>query len=281
MKRRLGVGLTATLVGLAVLMIFIPAASANQRRGAGHSGSGFRPTRGVIPPRSLVGGQTYSQLSAEFWEWVFDTPLHGPSGQVAQAAASSSGPVDCSYGQQGNVWFLQPPIAGFNSPVNRTCTIPGGTIIFFPVYNGWDDNLNLPGEAPTTYTASQLRATVASSLSNASQLSASIDGRTVADLNNLSSPYRARSPLFHYTLPADSFYNAYFGLTWPAGTMTPPPGAVSDGVWVALRPLSPGNHTVHFSATGSGLSEDVTYTVIVSKRHTGTDEPSRSRPPDS
>ena len=251
------------VVGLAALTAFIPAASATQRTDPAKPWSSFRPTRGVIPPRSLVDGRTYSQLSAEFWQWAFDTPLHGPNGQVAQAAASSTGQVDCSYGQRGNVWFLQPPIVGLNSPVNRTCTIPLGTIVFFPVYNGWDDNLNVPGEPPTTYTAAQLRAAVASLLSNASQLTASIDGRTVADLTNLNSPYRARSPLFHYTLPADSFYNAYFGLTWPAGTVTPPPGAVSDGVWVALRPLSVGTHIIHFSATGSGLSEDVTYTVTV------------------
>jgi len=48
--------------------------------------------------------------------------------------------------------------------------------------------------------------------------------------------YRIQSPLFSVTLPEDNI----FGVT--AG----PTQAVSDGYWVFLSPLSPGNHEIHF-----------------------------------
>ncbi len=54
-----------------------------------------------------------------------------------------------------------------------------------------------------------------------------------------------------------------FGQTWPAGTTTPPPGAVADGVYVALKPLGPGTHIIQWGATGTNLSESVTYTITV------------------
>jgi hypothetical protein len=241
-----------------------PAAFAAANAAATASASStFRPTAGVFPPNVTVRGLTYAQLSARNWEWTFNTSLHGPKGQVAQAVAPFIGPVNCRYGQVGTVWFLQPPIGSATTPVKRSCTVPRGTVIFFPVYSAWQDNLNYPGQPPTTYTVSQMRQLAAGYLSNAQSLRASVDGHPIASLTNLSSAYRTKSPVFHYVLPADSFYNAYFGLTWPAGTRTPPPGAVADGVYVALKPLAPGRHIIRWGATGSNLLASVTYTITV------------------
>ena len=49
-----------------------------------------------------------------------------------------------------------------------------------------------------------------------------------------------------------------FGL--PAGSYGP---AVTDGYWVTLPPLPPGEHTVHFSSTQGGNTMDVTYHITV------------------
>ena len=221
------------------------------------------PTPGIYPPGSKIFGHTYAQLSASWWRWSFQTPLHGPKGQIAQAIAPFTGKVNCRYAQKGDVWFIAPPLNAATSPVNRTCTVPQGKALFFPVYDAWADNLNYPGQPPTTYTSKQLRQQAAGYLANASSLTASLDGTIVADLSDLSSPYRTKAPLWHYTLPADSWLNAYFNQTWPAGTTTPPPGAAADGVYVAVKPLSAGTHTLTFGATGSGLDENVTYTIKV------------------
>ncbi len=259
--RRVVIGGAAALTLLAVVTPV--AQAAGTRTGSFAVSDVVTPTPGVYPPNAKVQGETYAQLSAKNWEWIFDTSMRGPRRQVAQAVAPLTGPVNCRYGQSGSIWFLQPPIGSSTSTVNRSCTVPKGTVIFFPVYSAWQDNLNTPGQPPTTYTARKLRTLAAGYLANASSLSVSVDGQTVADLTNLSSPYRAKSPLFDYTLPADSFYNAYFGLTWPAGTTTPPPGAVADGVYVALKPLATGTHTIQWDVSGTNLATNVTYTITV------------------
>jgi hypothetical protein len=43
-------------------------------------------------------------------------------------------------------------------------------------------------------------------------------------------------------------------------------GAVADGIYVMLAPLSPGRHVVHWTATGGGFIQDITYTLTVVPR---------------
>jgi hypothetical protein len=210
-----------------------------------------------------VLGHTYAQWSARDWKWLFDTALHGPKGQLAQPIAPFTGKVNCGYAQTKGLWFLQPPEGSATSTVSRSCTVPQNTVIFFPVFSAWADNLNYPGQPPTTYPTAQLRQQAAGYLTPISSLSASLDGTTIADLSNISSPYRVKSPLWHYILPADSYLNSYFGQTWPAGTTTPPPGAVADRVYVALEPLSVGTHTINWSGSGTSINFSDTYTITV------------------
>jgi hypothetical protein len=80
-------------------------------------------------------------------------------------------------------------------------------------------------------------------------MTATIDGVSVSGLANGKSIYRAPSPWFSYTLPADNI-GQFFGCDFPAGT-TPPTvdghaGATADGVYLMLAPLSPGTHVIHF-----------------------------------
>ncbi len=53
------------------------------------------------------------------------------------------GNVDCGVGQQGHVWFLT---GTFNESgvVSRTCRIPAGTALFFPVLNVECSTLEAP-----------------------------------------------------------------------------------------------------------------------------------------
>jgi hypothetical protein len=60
---------------------------------------------------------------------------------------------------------------------------------------------------------------------------------------------------FEFTLPPDNI----FGIIDPSALG--PYKAVADGYWVALRPLSVGNHEISFSASHPGLNVDVTYHI--------------------
>ena len=88
-----------------------------------------------------------------------------------------------------------------------------------------------------------------------SSLQVSVDGREIEDLDQ----YRAQSPAFQFTLPANNI------LVATEGTYT----GVADGYWILLRPLSRGVHMVQFTgacSSGSpcdGFAIDVIYNITV------------------
>ena len=226
------------------------------------------PQASVLQPIAHPSGATYGEWSARWWQWAFDTPLDARSQFLAvdapnalQPAASS--PVDCTGGQDGRVWFLAGtfPSAG---TAHRSCTVPKGKALFFPVFNAWQDNLNFPGEPPFTLNKAQLRTATKGHVDGVTTMSATVDGRSIADVAGPQSHYRATSPFFSYTLPAESLISFGFGVVFPAGTRPPPPGAVSDGVWLMLAPLSEGQHVLHWTAsTVADGNLDITYTIRV------------------
>jgi len=97
-----------------------------------------------------------------------------------------------------------------------------------------------------------------------------IDNVAVPDL--LSS-YRVRSPAFNYTTPPNNnLLEAAEGepcYNDPSPTPTPftVVGAVADGFYLMVAPLSLGAHTVHFTGQSgnilSGTYEDMTYNLTV------------------
>jgi hypothetical protein len=84
--------------------------------------------------------------------------------------------------------------------------------------------------------------------------SVTVDGKEV----NSNRIVRALSPVFSVTLPEDNI----FGI--PAGEYD---SASADGLWVALPPLPPGEHTIHFEMNApnafGGISQDNTYILTV------------------
>jgi hypothetical protein len=190
----------------------------------------------------------------------------------------SPAPVNCSYGQSGHVWFLggtyQPtspgggPAARFFA--NRSCTIPPGTTLFLPIINSEWDNLNVVGQPPLTSTLDELRAKAATDIDSIQSMSATLDRRSVQGLSVPDSPYRVQSPVFSYTLPAypNNLPSAASHLQYD-GT-TPPPGAVADGVFLMVAPLSVGTHVLHWAGTAQPPSgpfeQDITYHITVTPR---------------
>ncbi len=88
-----------------------------------------------------------------------------------------------------------------------------------------------------------------------------IDGVAIQGLDSANtSPFRAVSPVFDYTIPDDNLYQ-FLGLDFGPQTV---PGAVADGVFLMLAPLSAGQHVIHFTATFNfGFAFDITYNITV------------------
>lgn len=73
-----------------------------------------------------AAGQTYGSLAAKWWIWAGSQPV--PTNPVVDKTGK-----DCANGQSGNTWFLAGAIGG--GDISRTCTLPAGSDLFFPLIN--------------------------------------------------------------------------------------------------------------------------------------------------
>jgi hypothetical protein len=196
----------------------------------------------VLPPTAHPHGQSYSAWAAEWWQWALGespatSPLLDPTG------------ANCANGQEGKVWFLAGTIV--SGPVERSCTVPTGTTLVFPVVNEF--SCADPGEDED-----DIRAEVAD-VGEATDLTASIDGATVRNV----AAYYEESVVFSIELPEENIFDTP-DLDVPGGTYEP---CVDAGYYLAVRPLPPGEHTIRFGGSVSGLVVDVTYHITVAPRH--------------
>ena len=193
---------------------------------------------------------SFKHLSAQWWQWalsipVVDNPLLDTSGEK------------CMVGQRGENWFL----AGFfgSGAVARTCSVPEGTRVFFPVVNSINlDVPNVCGQGPGRVPVADLRAGSAAFINGVSNASAELDGQPIKRVR------RVQSSVFAAALPEDNLFDApCASLGYVAAGVYSP--AVDDGLYVQLKPLSAGRHTLHFHAenTSQALIIDVTYTLNV------------------
>jgi hypothetical protein len=213
------------------------------------------PNPGVIPPHARAHGLSYGEWGAQWWRWAYSFP-------AAQFPPSQSGEGDCSLGQSGSVWFLAGTTG--QGPVTRSCTIPTGKALFFPIitylndYPCPDPNFQLP---PGQTLEEFLTEGAAAIIDLVTELEVVVDGQP---LNELFS-YRATSRLFTFT--ADPSLVAFD----PCVTGTPQFG-VTDGYWILMNPLPPGPHTIFFRGKidfggGSTFESQVTYNLTVGHHH--------------
>ena len=184
---------------------------------------------GVVPIQAMIGGKSYGDWSAGWWQWTMSHPItqfDDPTGQFF--AADQSGPV----------WFLE---GGFGSQ-ERFNTLPLGTYLLCPLFvylNDYPcpdpDFHPAPGQSMEDFLTEGARAVI----DGITPPSMEVDGVAI---NNPTS-YRATSGLFTFT--GDLSMQAFDGCV----TGTPQVG-VSDGYLVLLKPLAPGAHTLRFSGFG-------------------------------
>lgn len=214
----------------------------------------------LFPQNSLVYGRTYSEWAAEWSQWALSIP-------VSNHPLFDNG--DCSVGQTGPVWFLGgkfcDPIdeeCGFEA-VERTCTVPFGKALFFPIVNMSSSSLEGYGD-----TIVELRQNSESIIDyfftdETCTISLTVDNKVVRE-KDLKKKFHVHSRTFGFTLPEDNLLKILGVVEAVQGDYYP---AVDEGFYVMLKPLSPGMHTINFSANAPvfGLSLNVTYTINVEK----------------
>ena len=188
----------------------------------------------IFSPTSSAFGTNFDEWTGQWWQFVLSFPA--ANNPLIDATGER-----CVPGQRGPVWFLMGSPGG---AVTRTCSIPEGKALLFPVINSVDVNT-------TSQTVKELRAEIAPFIDSATNMSVEVDGTPIKQFVKSQGKFRVRAAAFAVTLPEDNL----FGLA--AGTYSP---AVDDGFYVMLKPLAVGHHIVHFHADAAGgFSSDVTY----------------------
>lgn len=227
------------------------------------------PTMTRAEATAQVLGATIGEWSARWWQWALMIPAD-------RNPTTDPDGAFCAEAQKGPVWFLagwsgELPVGG----VQRTCTVPKGRSIFFPIFNYvWvQTSFDL-----TTNTEDDYRQCVSATPPNglgcgdwiptaAGDLEATLDG--VPIVFDFRTPIvRAQSPMFMVRWPSGNIW----GLDPALETCDKCGQSVSDGFWVMLPPLSPGIHTLWFRA-GDGAGADwqnVTYHLNVPSKGSGS-----------
>ncbi len=186
----------------------------------------------IIPINTNAYGNTYGEWSARWWQWLLSIP------SATNPNLDTTG-ANCAQKQVGPVFFLAGTFGG--SAVTRSCTVPAGKALFFPILNaifGAGVGDCEPSNPGVPCNLSDLRVSSIAVLDSVT-LTASIDNQSLENLRQ----QRVQSPVLTITLPA----GAIFGL--PAGTFAP---NVSDGYWLLFPPLPAGKHTIHFKGVFTG-----------------------------
>jgi hypothetical protein len=206
--------------------------------------------RTLIPPiHTKPEGQTYGRWAVEWWQWALGVPsatnpVIDPTGEF------------CSQRQVDDVWFLAGSFS--TDPVVRTCEIPAQKSLFFPLINNFYGAFL--SDPPETRTEEFVR--TAAACTEPAQISVWIDGFKVPRLLHFfTGELGSLSPLFNIQLPPDNIFGATPDVV-PELVLSP---SAEQGYYLFVRPLSPGQHTIRWVATGClpGSSQDITYNLTV------------------
>jgi hypothetical protein len=199
----------------------------------------------VLPAFVPVAGKSQRRWSEEWWRWILSVPAaHNPELVLEQ---------DCAVGQSGPVYF----VPGFQADVyTRTCRVPLGKFVFLPAWSYLNDYpcpdptfQPPPGQTLEDWLAEGARAFN----DKVTNLTVQVDGRAVGYQRR-----RQTTRLFSFT--GDISLKPTFD-----GCITgTPQSAVSDGWWLMLAPLLPGDHTIVLEATSpSGHATSATIVLHV------------------
>jgi len=197
----------------------------------------------IFPPDSFPYGKKYSEWAEKWIKWSLSIP-------------KSSNPItdktgkNCAKSQLGPVWFL----AGtFGTSEKRKCHIPFSKAIFFPII---EKECSFAEEGDQLKTEADLCNRAAYLMDVVIEMKVFIDGVAVNDLEK----YRASSLVFDLFFPEDNIYGVKAGAT----------RSVTDGYWLLVKPLSRGNHIIHFAASAlipKGPAEEIAKHIVKYKEN--------------
>jgi hypothetical protein len=219
---QLAAGLLAVVVALALA---VPTASAHQSD-RGHAQQSDK----------------FARLAVAWWRRAVETPTPD----------NPFGAGKCETNQKGRIWFLVGSLVG---KPDRTCTVPGGTKLFFPLANNfYGAFLNDPADQRTPefiFKTAECAVT---------EFAVEVDGRPLrhAQVHRVSA---TDSGLFDLQLPEDNVFG-FVEKQVPDLLLSP---SAQSGTYVLLKPLRPGTHTLHWTAASPCTQQDITYTVTVTK----------------
>ncbi|MEN8131171.1 MAG: hypothetical protein ABFS45_13465 [Pseudomonadota bacterium] len=202
--------------------------------------------RKAVPPGESVLGMSQGDWGAAWWQWILSIPAEtNPLFDDGTVSLCTAGQGD------GPVFFLAGSWAGV---VERSCTVPAGQALFFPLINTECSSVE-GGEGDPWFCATEAECRQCAGRNangfDPASLVVIVDGKRLDDLDQ----YRQQSAAYTFTLPEDDI----LGEDETAGI------SVSDGYWVMLKPLSPGEHTIYFygAPLDAGWWQEVTYTITV------------------
>jgi hypothetical protein len=186
----------------------------------GAAGAVADPVGPVLPPDSIISDRDLAWYAQDWWQWAF-------SMQTDQSPIRDTDGRLCGVNQDGPVWYLA---GGFGTArIHRTCTVPAGRFLFFPIIN--TVVTTAPGQ---TRTCDEVRAEAARNNGQFVHLMVEIDGIRIPDLQ------RTRiAPETCFNLAGRASPDLEPRSFYPTAT---------DGFWVMLSPLPPGDHRLEFRA---------------------------------
>lgn len=179
----------------------------------------------IYNTNSFPYGKSYVEWVSLWWKWLISIPKE-------KSPAFDTTGDRCSIAQLNpDVWFL----AGtFGQPaIKRTCIIPNGKALLFPVIN-YECSF---ADEPSMGTEKELEEKCKQEMDQVGDMNASLDGEKI-NIHN----YRIHSPCFTVNIPPDNCLGAITGTTRIA----------SDGYWLFIGPLAVGNHVL--TSFGSCMS---------------------------
>jgi hypothetical protein len=133
--------------------------------------------------------ELFANLTAEWWQWA----LSIPSSVNPQTDPTGDNAV---VGQRGPIWFLAGVFGSVSGTASRSCSVPQGTALFFPVINAI--SFNSPGVCGLpTQGVSELRAISRAFIDKATNLSVTVDRIPIKNLR------RVKSTVFEIALPKE------------------------------------------------------------------------------
>lgn len=183
----------------------------------------------VIVPDDPIRQAVYETLSQEWWQWSYEIP--GKDHPLLDETGDS-----CQLGDVSSDLFF---LAGTNSgAAHRSCDVPAGKALFFPIING--AAFNNPADPPQT--PEQLAAGLDGLFVLACDLELTLDGEPlILSLDD----NRITTGPFVMEVADDHFINeAPFNV--PPGVYDP---VMSDGYWALVTPLPPGEHVLEFGGS--------------------------------